>query len=62
MLKAWYEEQQEEKLWTSMEYVAVIEKGPVGVGFGMVVIEDPKKARIVAKVREWRGMRACGVI
>lgn len=50
MLKARLEEEEEEKLWTTMEYVATIEKGPAGVGFGMVVVEDTKKSQVIAKV------------
>ena len=50
MLKAKLEEEEEDKLWTHMEYVAGIEKGPSGVGFGMVVVEDAKTSRVIAKV------------
>ena len=34
-----------------MDYTASIEKGESGVGFGMVVVEDARKAQIIAKVR-----------
>lgn len=59
VLKARLEEEEEEKLWTNMEYVASIEKGPTGVGFGMVVVEDAKKSQIIAKVGQLRRVAVC---
>lgn len=49
ILNARLEELEEEKLWTSLDFVAAVEKGPQGVGFGMVVVEDTKKAQVIAK-------------
>jgi hypothetical protein len=52
VLKALLGEQEEEKLWTTVDYVADIEKGDKGVGFGMTVVEDSKTGRIIAKVKD----------
>ena len=43
------EEEEEEKLYKTVHYDAVIEKGPPGTGFGMVVVEDQKKQVIYVK-------------
>lgn len=52
VLKARLEEQEEEKLWTFVDFVATVCKGKGGVGFGMSVMVDTKTAHIVAKVSE----------
>ena len=44
------QEEEQSKLYHDIHYVASIEKGPKGVGFGMVVVEDTKKGHIIAKV------------
>lgn len=43
------EEEEEEKLYKNIFFDAVIEKGPPGVGFGMVVVEDAKRQLISVK-------------
>ena len=44
------EEEEQAKLHEDVYYTACITKGPAGVGFGMVVVEDSKKGAIIAKV------------
>jgi curved DNA-binding protein CbpA len=43
------EEEEEEKLYKTIFFDAVIEKGPPGVGFGMVVVEDSKRQVVTVK-------------
>ncbi|GMH79288.1 hypothetical protein TL16_g08093 [Triparma laevis f. inornata] len=43
------DEEEEEKKYTHLNLKATIKKGPPGVGFGMVVVEDPKNGNIVVK-------------
>ncbi|GMH79627.1 hypothetical protein TrST_g7886 [Triparma strigata] len=43
------DEEEEEKKYTHLTLKATIKKGPPGVGFGMVVVEDPKNGSIVVK-------------
>lgn len=46
------EQEEEDKLYTVTEYEVTIEKGPRGVGLGLVVAQDPKSGAIaVTKVR-----------
>lgn len=49
ILQSKLEEEEEEKLYEVIYYDAVIEKGPPGVGFGMVVVEDSKRQIISVK-------------
>lgn len=43
------EEEEEAKKYKHVTGKATIKKGPPGVGFGMVVVEDPKSGEIVVK-------------
>lgn len=49
ILQSKLEEEEEEKLYKTIYFDAVIEKGPPGVGFGMVVVEDTKRQHISVK-------------
>eukprot|EP01038_Epipyxis_sp_PR26KG_P007064 gene7064-9642_t len=44
-----FEDDENEKLYDIVKFVATIEKGPQGVGLGMVVVEDVKKQAITIK-------------
>jgi hypothetical protein len=49
LLSAKYEDEEEEKKYDYVYYESIIQKGGKGIGFGMIVIDDPKKGFIYIK-------------
>ena len=47
ILTSMLEQQEQDKLYETFEYDAVVEKGPRGVGLGLVVSADAKKGTII---------------
>lgn len=53
LLKSHLEEEEQALLYDTIHYEVVVEKGGPGIGLGMMVIEDKKKAQIsISKVQE----------
>jgi hypothetical protein len=50
MLQSKLEEEEQNKLFTTVTFTVRIVKSPPPVGFGMVVVEDTTKGGIIAKV------------
>jgi hypothetical protein len=52
LIKSHLEEQEQAKLYDTIHYEVVVEKGGPGIGLGMLVIEDKKKAQIRLKSKQ----------
>jgi len=52
LIKSHLDEQEQAKLYDTIHYEVVVEKGGPGIGLGMLVIEDKKKAQIRLKSKQ----------